>query len=153
MHEKATLAPHRFRFTHEPDAKAYGNPDDPDGWWLYDEEALTALPFNTLIEVEAHITPVTMLMAMQGVRDQSILGMHVATWIVIHLANPNIAGPYLQYDPRDLLIEWQDAPTGAGAADPLDSATSPDSSPGESPTPTTASKRRSPTKRTSRPRR
>lgn len=153
MHESLVLAPHRFQFTYPADAKTYGNPADPEGWWLYDETAITALSFDSLIEIEGELYPLTLFGAMQGFRDQTILGIHAVTWLTIHLSNPDIAGPYKGFTPRDVLVHVEVAPNPEATpdADPLDSTTSGSSSPEESPTPSKATKRRSPTKRTSRP--
>lgn len=133
MHEADLLAPYRFRFTYEPDAEKYGNPADPEGWWIYDEAEITALPFGQLAALEAELFPLTLVAVMQGVRDNSIIGHHAASWVALHLAAPKKAGPFKDYAPRAVLTYFEPIVDNEpeADADPLDSATSPDSSPAE----------------------
>ncbi|MEV6633876.1 hypothetical protein AB0M54_24305 [Actinoplanes sp. NPDC051470] len=126
MHEASQLKPLRFRFTYEPDQKTYGPPGSE--WWVYDESAITALHWKRQAELEELIHPLTLLEVMQGVRNDSIVGCHAASWLVIHLADPDIAGSYAEYSPRVMLIQWSGVPDGdepEAAADPLDSSTTP----------------------------
>ncbi len=130
MHQGSILAPLRFKFTDERDAKAYGNPDDPGGWWTYDETAFAELPNEKLFELERHLGSIPDVL--QGGRDQTVLGGHKASWMVIHRANPDVAGEFRDYQPRALLIYWEHAPADEPAsADPLDSSSSPSSPPTE----------------------
>lgn len=150
------LRPLRFRFTDDDDAAKYGNPDSDGGWWIYDESQITALPVGDLIEIERQTQPITMLQAMQGMRDENVLGYHIGSWVAIRTANPEIAGDYRSYNPKAILILWERVPDDdepAEAADPLDLKSSANSSPAASSTPSTASKPRSRSSRTPRPKR
>ncbi len=133
MRESDLYPPLRFRFTHEPDAARYANPADPDGWWVYDEAAITGLPFTKLAALEAEMFPLYLVDVMQGVRDNSILGYHAASWLGVHLADPGKAGPYADWSPRAVLVFFEPLPGTApeADADPLDTAPSPASSPAE----------------------
>ncbi len=152
MHEAARIPPIRFQFTDPDDIKAYGNPDNPEGWWVYDEAAITALPIARLAALEDAL-PIQLLSAMQGLRHETIIGMHTATWLAIHLARPEIAGPFAEYNPKVMLIYFEQVPDDEPveeAADPLASEGSATSSPTESPTAATKSNRSSPSRRTPR---
>lgn len=150
MHEAARIPPIRFQFTDPDDAKAYANPDDPEGWWVYDEAAITSLPVGRLVDLEDAL-PIQLLAAMQGLRDETIIGMHTATWAVIHLARPEIAGPFSSYSPKVMLIHFAPVESDVeDAADPLDQAGSDTSSETASPTASRKSNRSSPSKRTPR---
>ncbi len=150
----AQCPPLRFKYTHPEDAKAYGNPDNPDGWWTYDEAAITSLPLERLSTLETALPyGMTLVHVMQGLRDETVIGVHAASWVAVHLANPTIAGPYDKYAPRAVLIYWEAQPEETAATDPLDSTDSPTSSTVESPAPAKKSNRSSPAKRTSRPKR
>lgn len=128
MNRESILKPLRFRFHHEPDAKTY---EPPDGeWWTYDEAVITALPFKQLVAIERQLGGTTIPAAMQGLRDDTIIGRHACSWLAMHIADPDAAGPYEAYWPRVLLIEWQRVPEETpAAADPLDSASSESSPP------------------------
>lgn len=136
MDQRVILRPLRFRFTHEPDAEKYG-PRDGSAWWVYDEQEIVALPNPRLVELERELKKrdrgLNLLVVMQAVRDEDVLGYHAASWLVIHLAAPEIAGKFTDYEPRTMLIEWERVPDreAAEAPDPLASTSSPSSSPTE----------------------
>lgn len=126
MRENQLLYPHRFRFTEAGDAKAYGNPADPDGWWVYDEAQIVRLPNARLAQLEA-ATGLPLVHMMEGVHNDTVTGNRAASWLVIHLASPDIAGPFETFEPKVLLIEWQRVQEDDNPS-PLDVAPSPESS-------------------------
>lgn len=114
-------APKRFRFTDEADVEAYG-----DGWYVWDEAAVTGLRSRKLIELEeATEIPVERLLA--GLRTGSTLARMAAMWISLHLAGHEVA--FADFDPAALTTRWEDVPVGplgGSGEDPApDSASSP----------------------------
>lgn len=130
MHKDQILDARRFRFTHEPDAKTYGPPDGE--WWVYDEAAITALPFAEQASLEEELGGgLSLMVVFQLVRGNGIVGMRAASWLAIRMADRDIAGSFDEYLPRVMLIEWDEVPDGEEpeVADPLASTATPSSPP------------------------
>jgi hypothetical protein len=105
------LRPARFRFTEDADKAAFG-----DGWRTYDEAKIVRLPARELIKIEEELGT-SVVDVIRGVRSESMLGYLAATWIVLHLEDPDLAGPYDAYSPVVLLAEWAPMPEQEAAVD------------------------------------
>ena len=101
------LPPVRFRYCAEDQAK-YG-----DGWYVYDEAALTRIPARELVEIERTIgmSIATMLQRARGNFTDANLA---ATWVARRLSG--VKEDYATYEPLVLLIDWELVP--ADDADP-----------------------------------
>lgn len=134
MKESSLLTPIRFRFAEPDDAKAYG-----DDWRVYDEAQIVRLPARELVKLEIELG-MQILDVFQGMRSESVLGYLGGTWLALRIEDPDVAGPFDDYSPVAMLIEWEPVPAsraswnvpGTGSEDmggPLEQTASPDSPP------------------------
>src|SRR5688500_1504884 len=100
MQSRALMAPVRFRFTEPDDVKAYG-----DNWYVYDESRIVRLPARELIKLETEVGQ-PMANVLEGFREDAVSGRLPATWIAVHLQDPSIAGPYRDYSPVVMLLDF-----------------------------------------------
>jgi hypothetical protein len=111
----------RFRFTVEGDVAAYG-----DGWWVYDEQALTSLPGQDLIALEEALgMPLTVVM--DKFRERSALGVMAAMWIAVHRGGHTVA--WADFNPLVFLADLEEVPAaplgeGSGESPPTGSPSS-----------------------------
>jgi hypothetical protein len=96
------LPPIRFRFTAEDDVAAYG-----DGWWIYDEAALTSLPGRDLIALEAALD-IPLPVALDEFRKRSTLGVMAAQWIALHCGGHPVK--WNDFSPIVWLVELEEVP-------------------------------------------
>lgn len=114
------LRPFRFKFNDSADIATHG-----DGWWVYDEEAITALPARRLIEIE-QTTGMPLIQMMQGVRSNDTAATLAAMWVALGLAGRTVA--WDDFNPLVLRVEWEQdpGPLDSGEAPVPDSGSSPD---------------------------
>lgn len=124
------LPPIRFRFTVDDDVAQYG-----DGWWLYDEAAITALPGRDLIALESALD-MPLPEVMDQFRDRKTMGVMAAQWIAVHCGGHPVA--WADFNPCVFLADLQ---YGEEPAAPLDgsSGESPPTDSNSSPEPTAGS--------------
>lgn len=107
--------PMRFRF-HPDDHERYGS-----DWVVYDEAALTRLPWRELVEIELQIgmgVSVMMRRARRGFTDADAAAM----WIARRLAG--VDEPFDDFAPMVLLADWAEMPAGDGDPPALSSSSS-----------------------------
>lgn len=121
IREEQILRPQRFRFTDEADIKLYG-----DRWYVYDEAAIVRLPARDLIKLETALG-MRLPTVMNGVRGDTALGALGASWLAVHLVDPDAAGKFEDYSPLIMFTEWEQVPAEEDGG-PLDLPTSSDSS-------------------------
>jgi hypothetical protein len=123
----ALAAPYRFRFTEPEDVKQYG-----DGWFVYDEARVVRLPARSLARYEARIgMPIAQVI--DGFRQDSVMGRLAATWLALHMHDPDLAGDFDQYSPVVLLMRFEPVPDGELPAESREAAAPLDSTPDGSP--------------------
>lgn len=113
----------RFRFKAEDDVAAYG-----DGWWVYDEEAITSLPGRDLMAIEAALD-MPFVEVMDEFRKRSTLGVMAAQWIAVHRGGHPVR--WADFNPITLLVEIEEVPEppldeSSGESPPTDSSSSPE---------------------------
>lgn len=106
----------RFRFTDPDDVAAFG-----DGWWVWDERAVTRLRARELIVLEETIG-MSLVLAINLAREDSAAGDLAVTWIAVHLAGHPVK--WADYNPAVLAVDWERVPEEP-APDPLDSGAAP----------------------------
>jgi hypothetical protein len=122
----ALLSPLRFRFTEPADVQRYGGE-----WHIYDEAALMRLPAQEQIDLEEK-TNTPLVTVIRSFRKDGTLGMLAATWIALHLEDPDLAGPFPAYAPTVHFTDWERVPAGEAKAalrGPFDETPSTPSSP------------------------
>ncbi|HEY3434077.1 MAG TPA: hypothetical protein VGK41_00350 [Solirubrobacterales bacterium] len=114
----------QFRFTEADDVKEFG-----DGWWTYDEKALSVLRGRELIALEAGLD-MPLIEAMDKFRERSTLGIMAAMWIALHRGGHDVG--WADFNPATFLVEIKQGvagdPLGEGSAEspPTDSPSSPE---------------------------
>jgi hypothetical protein len=106
MHASKLLDPVDFRFTDPRDVERYG-----DRWYRYAEGDLARLPAQTLIGLEAELG-MPIVDVMNGMRMSSVLGDTAAAWIGVRDVDPKLAGPFSEFNPITMLIDWRPASEG-----------------------------------------
>lgn len=112
-------APMEFRFTEPEDVRRYG-----DRWYSWDEASIIRLPARDLIRLESELG-MPIIDVCNGVRVGSVLGDTAAAWISLHLADPERAGEFDDFNPSTLTIVWRKVEPGkapAATADPSEAA-------------------------------
>lgn len=94
----------RFRFLDADDQAKYG-----DGWYVWDEEATARRAARELGLLEAEIG-VTIVRVIDGARRNSAIGNLAATWLSVRAVDPALAGPYANFSPLVVFLEWEEAP-------------------------------------------
>ncbi len=106
------LAPLQFRFVHDKDVQKYG----PD-WFRYSEADFIRRPARELIELEGELG-MPIVDVMNGVRAGSALGDTAGAWLGVRETDPDLAGPFDEFNPVTMMIEWRgsqaDVDTGKG---------------------------------------
>lgn len=105
---KALLKPFRLQFTAPADVEKYG-----DGWYVWDEAVVLALPARELIVIEREIVidlRLRLVDAIQSCRNDGVAGELACSWIAVRLADPNLAGALADYNPAVKAIEWEQIP-------------------------------------------
>lgn len=97
------LRPIRFRFNDPADVERYG-----DRWFVYSEAQIVRLPARKLIELELELG-MTLLDAMNGSRESTVLGDLAAAWLAVHLEDPALAGKFNDFSPLIMLTTWEAA--------------------------------------------
>lgn len=101
MDDLKTLNPTEIQFRDEEDVKKYS-----DRWWVYDEAAIIRMPARKLIELEMKLG-MGVYDVMNGARARTVLGNVAAAWIAIHLADPDLAGEFDEFNPLIMMAEWR----------------------------------------------
>lgn len=100
-----------LRFTDVDDQKKYG-----EGWYEYDESWILIRPARDLIRLETELG-MPLVSVMNGFRDSTALGDTAAAWIAIRDRDPIVAGPFDQFNPIIMQVEWSKTdPTPVGKA-------------------------------------
>jgi hypothetical protein len=102
MEKSALLRPMQVRFTEPRDVERYG-----DGWHTYDELALVTTPARDLIRLEARLG-LTIVDAMRGMRESSVLGDTAAAWLALQMGGSEI--PFEDFSPAIMLAVWREKP-------------------------------------------
>lgn len=97
------LAPVEFRFTEPEDTKVYG-----DRWYRYAEEDLIRTPARELIELEAELG-MPIVDVMNGMRLRTVLGELSVAWLGVRAVDPQLAGPFDDFNPMALSLTWRPA--------------------------------------------
>lgn len=111
MKREDLLVPIRFRFTDPDDVKTY-----TDEWITYSEADLVHLPVDKLVELES-VLGLTIPRLMNLWRGDSVLGTLAGCWVALHLANPEMAGPWEEFKPMIMLLEWSKVPAEPSTGD------------------------------------
>lgn len=119
MQEKSLLAPIRFRFVDEADVARWGAE-----WYVYDEGAIVRAPARDLVALERELG-MTLISAMNGFRDDSVLGNLAATWLAVRAVDPKLAGPFDDFTPLIMLINYESVPDEAEVDEGKDEGTPP----------------------------
>jgi hypothetical protein len=113
MKESEALGPLEFRFLDPEDQAQFG-----DRWYRYSEADLIRMRARDLMALEAEMnTPV--LGVMNGVRNSTTLGDLAAAWLGVRAVDPALAGPFAEFNPLSLAIDWR------SSQDPRDVAPAP----------------------------
>jgi hypothetical protein len=104
VQEKSLIKPIRFRFTDPEDVARWG-----DRWYVYDEGAIVRTPARELVALEQELG-MTVISAMNGFRDDSVLGNLAATWLAVRAVDPELAGPFDDFTPLIMLINYESIP-------------------------------------------
>jgi hypothetical protein len=110
MDARDALGPLEFQFQDETDQAKYG-----DRWYRYAESDVMRLSARKLIELEARMG-LKVVEVMNGMRESSILGDTAAAWIGVRLEDPDLAGPFDDFNPATLMIKWRKAEPGKAPA-------------------------------------
>lgn len=101
MDASKALGPVMFQFTDPDDVKLYG-----ERWYRYSEEDLIRMRARDLIALEMELgTPVVNVM--NGARMHSTLGDLAAAWLGVRAHDPELAGPFAEFNPLTLAITWE----------------------------------------------
>jgi hypothetical protein len=103
MDARKALAPVEFRFGDPADVERFG-----DRWFRYSEGDLIRLPARDLIHLEGQLG-MPIVEVMNGMRASTILGDTAAAWLGIQAEDPNLAGPFDEFNPITMLITWRKA--------------------------------------------
>jgi hypothetical protein len=114
----------RFRFTDPADVERFG-----DDWIVWDEEPPLRLPARALAQLEAELgVRLGRVVALARINDT--MANLAAIWLSIRAKDPDVAGPYDDFDVQVYFTEWEELPVEeAETAAPLDLTPSPDSPP------------------------
>lgn len=119
MRSVGLMKPYRFRFTEPDDVKQFG-----EDWFVYDEARIVRLPARQLARYEAQLgTPIVAVV--DGFRDDTVLGRLAATWLALHMHDPDLAGPYDAYSPVVLLMRFEPVPDDEVPAESREAASDP----------------------------
>lgn len=102
MDKTALLKPLQVRFTEPDDIERYGA-----DWHTYDELALVTTPARDLMRLEAELG-ITLVDAMRGVRESSVLGDTAAAWIAVRAGGSNVS--FEEFSPAIMLAVWRTKP-------------------------------------------
>jgi hypothetical protein len=125
MDARDALGPLEFQFQDEADQAKYG-----DRWFRYAETDLIRLPARKLIELEARMG-MRLVDVMNGMRESTVLGDTAAAWIGVRLVDPELAGPFDEFDPISLMIKWEKASGKADAVETTQVTPQPPAKPSE----------------------
>lgn len=109
MHDRELLPALRVKFTDPADVATFG-----EGWFIYDERALVRKPARELIAIEEE-TGLAMPQAMNEMRRSSVLGDLFGAWVAVREHDPKLAGPFEDFSPLVMLLEWERVPEDAEA--------------------------------------
>jgi hypothetical protein len=118
--------PMRFQFTDADDVAAYG-----DGWWVWDEVAVSRLKGRELVALEEAVD-MPLLTVLEGLRGRTTLANMAAMWIALHRGGHKVA--WADFNPVVFATPWEPVP-----AAPLDSGAAPAPDSGSSTAPSTES--------------
>jgi hypothetical protein len=93
--------PLEFCFTDPDDVARYG-----DRWFTYSEPDLIRRSARELIELEAELG-MPLVDVMNGARMRSVLGNLAAAWLGVRDFDPKLAGPFDEFTPLVMLINWR----------------------------------------------
>lgn len=79
------------------------------------------LPARELMRLEDAMQT-SIVDVMNGLRRNTVMGDLAGTWLAVHLADPDKAGPFEEYEPHVMHLEWRKA------KDPKDELSSPKTS-------------------------
>jgi hypothetical protein len=103
MDARKALAAVEFRFGDPADIERFG-----DRWFRYSESDLIRLPARSLIHLEGQLG-MPIVEVMNGMRLSTVLGDTSAAWLGIHAEDPDLAGPFDEFNPITMLITWRKA--------------------------------------------
>lgn len=112
MKAEDVMAPVRFRFTEEGDRERFG-----DGWYVYAEEDLIRTPAKELMALEREMGN-AIAGVMNGMRASTVFGDTACAWLGVRAKDRNLAGPFAEFNPCTMLIEWAKADEDAEDGEP-----------------------------------
>ncbi len=101
----------RFRFTEEDDVKKYG-----EDWYVFSEGDVLRRRARLLVEIEGELG-LPLVSAFNGFRASTVFGDMCAAWIGVRDKDAELAGPFDDFNPVVMSIQWEEAkPEGKAEA-------------------------------------
>lgn len=117
MEISKAMNPVEFRFTGPQDVEKYG-----DRWYRYSEADLIRMSARELIGLEEKLG-MPIVDVMNGMRMSTALGDLAAAWIGVRSRDPELAGPFDEFDALVLQIVWRKAGKDQGATETAETGT------------------------------